>query len=68
MKETQKGWAVIHSSHPHKEFETLMQKTFASTRTQSISKFMEGLSEDWTYWKRNYDYKCVKVELAISVI
>lgn len=66
MKTTQKGWVIINKNHPNSFNEELIfSEYFRLTRQQCISSFIEGSGENWKYWYRKYNFRCVKAKMTI---
>lgn len=68
MNEVLKGWVVVNYDHSHTHREFMMSSTFARTRSKSINLFVSDSGEDWKYWYRNFNYRCVKAQSVISTI
>lgn len=68
MKTTKKGWVVVSEKHPESGEIYLAEHTFRLTRSGSIQYFIEGTNKSWRWWKRKYNYKCVKAEITIITI
>lgn len=65
MEAKENGWVIINENHPNTNSKYLVPSTFANTRRKSIRLFIEGSNENWRYWYRKYNFRCVK---AISLI
>lgn len=54
-----KGWMVVSDNQK-------LLDTFATTRKDSIKRFMDGLSLNWHHWSEKYGYRCIKVNLVAT--
>ena len=68
MKSVSKGWVVVNHNHPSGGDPYIIPSTFAYFRKDAIKSFLDGSGSDWKYWYRNYNFRCVKAEIAISTL
>lgn len=68
MEENRHGWVIANYNHPRAKGVTrIYPETFAYTRTQCISKFIEGSGSSWKWWKRKYNFVAVKATMKITI-
>jgi hypothetical protein len=65
MKEKVNGWVVATYHHGFTGRQFMVSSSFATTRSRSIQKFINGSGMSWKYWYRKFNYRCFK---AISII
>ena len=67
MNETVKGWVITNENHPNRQgHRDLYSYTFAKTRTECTTKFAKGSGKNWSFWYRNYNFRCVKAEMTVT--
>jgi uncharacterized protein (DUF2237 family) len=67
MKDTTIGWVIINIGHPVTGSSYICNHTFCSKRTESIKSFIKDSGNTWEFWKRNYNFRCVKAESQITI-
>lgn len=68
MENKTTGWVVENQNHPTAQSKYIVPSSFRTTRAESIKAFVEGSGNSWRYWKRNYNFRCVKASCVISTI
>lgn len=61
-----KGWVIVNPYHPTSEKEMIIASTFSRTRSEAIKNFIQGSGSDWSFWKRKFNYRCVKAESVLT--
>ena len=60
LQANKSGWVVVNYCHPTTGRETFHEETFSRTRTGAIGKFIDGSQKDWEYWKKKFNFSCVR--------
>ena len=68
MEETINGYVIYSECHPASNQNFLHSSTFRQYKKECISEFIKGTSKDWEYWKRNYNYRCVKATQTVKIL
>lgn len=68
MEQTITGWVIINNNHPNNpKNKQIYFDTFAYTKKECISKFINGSGETWKYWYRMFNFRANKAEMTINV-
>lgn len=67
MKSDENGWVVVSKNHPNADSSFIVSNTFKYKRTDSINEFVSGSNASWDYWKRKYNFRCVRATRTIEV-
>ena len=67
MKEIIKGWVIVCYNHPNSGSTFISSGSFRQLRKHAISDFVYGTNSTWAYWKRKYNFKCVKSKSTIEI-
>ena len=65
MREITKGWVIINIGQPSNGSSYICSYTFQSKRTEAIKSFIKDSGNNWEYWKRKYNFRCVKADIVI---
>lgn len=67
MQTTSPGWVIVSINHPTTGSTYMVESTFSRTRKQAIKEFCDGSELDWQYWRKNYNFRCVKAVQTIKI-
>jgi len=67
MNETFKGWVIINIGHPNNGEKYIVNFSFAYTKNGCIKEFINGSGHTWEYWRRKYNFRCVRAIMTIKV-
>lgn len=65
MQDQTTGWVVENQNHPNTNSKHIVTSSFRRTRSEAIAAFIKDSGKSWEYWRRNYNFRCVK---AVSII
>lgn len=68
MKEKQKGYVIINLNHPRTHSQYIVSSTFRGMKKDAIAAFCKDSGSPWSYWKRKYNFSCVKAEQLITTL
>jgi hypothetical protein len=68
MEKYDKGWVVINENHPSTGRAFIVADSFAYLRKDAIKKFCEGSGNEWKYWHKKFNFKCVKAQSFIQTL
>jgi len=63
---TNVGWVVINIGHPANGQKFIDRESFAFTKNGCIKNFIKGSGETWEYWRRKYNFRCVRATMTIN--
>jgi hypothetical protein len=66
LEQNTSGWVVVAQPHRRSKNSFIVGSTFSRTKSRAINSFIEGTSKPWNYWKKEYNYKCVKATSKIT--
>lgn len=66
LTETNIGWVVVNIGHPNTGSKYIVRESFAFTKNGSIKAFIKGSGESWGYWRRKYNFRCVRASMNIT--
>jgi len=67
MKAITNGWVVVNYNHPSTGNSSICESTFSRTRKEAIEKFTQGSNQQWKYWYRKYNFRCVRAKSVITI-
>lgn len=69
MIEQRQGWLIINENHPNNPGKKMIySETFRLLRKECIDAFIFGTSGSWNYWRKKYNFKCVKAQVTIKTL
>ena len=68
MKEETTGWVIVCYKYPSTGSDWIVSSTYSSLRKEAIQKSVSGSGAKWDYWKRKYNFKCIKAKSIIELI
>lgn len=61
-----RGWVIVCIDHPMTNKSFVVLNSFRYTRRQAIKDFNDSVVS-WEYWKRKYNYRCVRATQTVVV-
>ena len=61
------GWVVISLLHPTTKRDHMVPSTFRKTRSLAIAAFVEGSGQSWSYWKKKFNFRCLRAKSVITL-
>ena len=66
MTITENGWVIINIGHPTTGKSYIVSNSFQYLRREAIRQFCAGTNSPWKYWRKEYNFRCVKAIQTIK--
>ena len=68
MKTAENGYVIICEDHPVTGTSYIVHGSFQNYKHLAIAYFIKDTSHTWEYWKRKYNFRCVKATQSINLL